>query len=117
MGMGEGEGDTHHVIQAGRQCLEALHQRETSKPHCKEKPHPAGSVNHSGVWCPGSLHIESPRFSNTGLVHFKPKIQRVPQSANQSGLGNWPFVALEPEMHMGSFLPHSEAWDRLLGPT
>lgn len=46
-----GEADTYHVIRAGLRCMAASHQKETSKPHCKDKPHPDCSHPHkSGVW-------------------------------------------------------------------
>lgn len=39
----------------------------------------------------------------------------MPWSDNQSGLGDWPFFAMEePEMYMDSLLAHSDAPDRLL---
>ena len=60
------------------------------------------SISRGGVgvvWCPGSLRIESSRFWITEIVYFKEKIQRVPWCDNQSGLGGWPFFAMEePEM-------------------
>lgn len=45
-----GQIDTYHVIGAALRCMEASHQKETSKPHCKDKPYPDWSHPHqSGV--------------------------------------------------------------------
>lgn len=41
--------DTHHVIGAGLRCMEASHQKEAFKPHCKDKPYPDGRVTHTSL--------------------------------------------------------------------
>lgn len=71
---------------------------------------PLPAVPPTQGWCPGSSHIESPRFWNLNSSNKSSKGAH----SNQSGAGDWPFFAMEePEMYVDSSLAHSDTGQNL----
>lgn len=118
MGVGKwGDKMTHHAMQAGLPRLEASCWKEASKPHCKDKPCPVGSVSRTGVWR-RRVYTQEPKVLEHLESSFQTETQRVPWSVgahdSQSGWG-LPFLAIEGrEMDMHSFPAHSATLARVL---